>query len=334
MPKPVTAPPPCAHEYQWSKPPARIEDVPGYSHPAHSDKVLQLDDEDITHFVKCGSIDVNAISDQLDVLMSGTTSWKTIYHTITDLFQFDSIVGSKEDFICLLIGIARSWDADAECAPAEVLKSLINNASSLVKVEEDLHQAQTSLSRIRNERNQAMTDVRKLVDTSNRLRKERNHLKTSLEDIAATGSAPTSIQYEALREEVAHLKDERDRLTKVIEHDKEALRNAEEENTAMTLQISLMNEDFDDKNAVIEALESASVEMMKEHANLELLHLSAKAELEASKSVIKTMKVQQDAEQKVYKSRIQRLKSRASMDGADINSSISRELAFFFFFFF
>ncbi|KAF8628131.1 hypothetical protein AX14_011266 [Amanita brunnescens Koide BX004] len=189
--------------------------------------------------------------------MSGTTSWKTIYHTITDLFQFDSIVGSKEDFICLLIGIARSWDADAECAPAEVLKSLINDASSLVKVEEDLHQAQTSLSRIRNERNQAMTDVRKLVDTSNRLRKERNHLKTSLEDIAATGSAPTSIQYEALREEVAHLKDERDRLTKVIEHDKEALRNAEEENTAMTLQISLMNEDFNDKNAVIEALESA-----------------------------------------------------------------------------
>ncbi|KAF8675622.1 hypothetical protein AX14_005071 [Amanita brunnescens Koide BX004] len=327
LPKPDVTAPPRAHKYQWSKPPAKVEDIPGYTHATHKEKVLQLDDEDATHFVKRGHVDINAISDELDILLSGNTSWKTMYHTITDLFQFDSIVGSKDDFICLLIGLARSWDADAECRPAEVLKTLINDASSLVKTEEDLHGAQANLSKIRNERNQAMMDVRKLVDTVDRLRKERNRLKEAMEDIAATGVAPTKIQFEALQEEVAHLKDKCDRLSKVIEHDKDALCNAEEENTAMTLQISLMNEDFDNKNAVIKALESAATEMMKEHANLELLHLSAKAELDTAKSVIKTMKVQQDAEQKVYESRIQRLKSRASTDGADVNSSISRELA-------
>ncbi|KAF8680698.1 hypothetical protein AX14_004499 [Amanita brunnescens Koide BX004] len=207
-------------------------------------------------------------------------------------------------------------------------KTLLNDASALIRTEEDLHNAQATLSRIRNEQNQALTDVKKLSEMCDRLRRDRNNLKATMEDIVKSGGGfADTVQFEGLQEEVALLKDEKARLSKIIEHDKAALRAAEEENTAMTLQISLMNEDFDDKNAVIEALESASVEMMKEHANLELLHLSAKAELEASKSVITTMKVQHDAEQKVYKSRIQCLKSRASTDGADVNSSISCELA-------
>ncbi|KAF8709761.1 hypothetical protein AX14_013475 [Amanita brunnescens Koide BX004] len=328
LPKPDVVAPPLAHEYQWSKPPSDLKTLPGYVHTAHKEKVLQIDNEDPTHFVKRGSVDINALSEELDVLLSSTTSWKTIYHAITDLFQFDSIEGSQDDFICLLIGLARSWDSDAECRPAEVVKTLLNDASALVRTEEELHGAQTTLSRIRNERNQALTDVKKLSETCDRLRRDRNHLKAAMEDIVKSGGGvANTVQFEALQEEVALLKDEKAGLNKIIEHDKAALRTAEEENTAMTLQISLMNEDFDDKNAVIEALESTSVEMMKEHANLELLHLSAKAELEASKSVITTMKVQHDAEQKVYESRIQCLKSRASTDGADVNSSISRELA-------
>ncbi|KAF8673045.1 hypothetical protein AX14_005439 [Amanita brunnescens Koide BX004] len=328
LPKPVVAIPPLAHEYQWSKPPGNLKTLPGYVHTAHKEKVLQIDDEDPTHFIKRGSVDINALSEELDVLLSASTSWKTIYHSITDLFQFDSIAGSRDDFICLLIGLARSWDSDADCKPAEVVKTLLNDASALVRTEEELHNAQTTLSRIRNERNQALTDVKKLSETCDRLRRDRNHLKAAMEDIMNSGGgAANVVQFEALQEEVALLKDEKAGLSKIIEHDKAALRTADEENTAMTLQISLMNEDFDDKNAVIEALESASVEMMKEHANLELLHLGAKAELEASKSVITTMKVQHEAEQKVYESRIQCLKSRASTDGADVNSSISRELA-------
>ncbi|KAF8666918.1 hypothetical protein AX14_006418 [Amanita brunnescens Koide BX004] len=175
----------------------------------------------------------------------------------TDLFQFDSIAGTRSNFICLLIGLARSWDDDAECNPAGIVKTLINNASSLVKTEEELHIAQTALSRIRNECNQAMTDVRKLVDTVDRLRKDRNTLKAAMEDIVGKGGvALSAAQFEGIQAELAQLKDENDRLNKVIKHDKDALRTAEEENTAFTLQISLMNEDFDDKNAVIEALEA------------------------------------------------------------------------------
>ncbi|KAF8680803.1 hypothetical protein AX14_004479 [Amanita brunnescens Koide BX004] len=328
LPKPGVAAPPLAHEYQWSKPPSDPKALPGYIHTAHKEKVLQIDDEDPTHFIKRGPVDINVLSEELDVLLSASTSWKTIYHAITDLFQFDSIAGSRDDFICLLIGLARSWDSDADCKPAEVVKALLNDASALVRTEEELHNAQETLSRIRNERNQALTDVKKLSETCDRLRRDRNHLKAAMEDIVKSGGGvANTVQFEGLQEEVALLKDEKAGLNKIIEHDKAALHAAEEENTAMTLQISLMNEDFDDKNAVIEALESTSVEMMKEHTNLELLHLSAKAELEASKSVITTMKVQHDAEQKVYESRIQRLKSRASTDGADVNSSISRELA-------
>ena len=115
---------------------------------------------------------------------------------------------------------------------------------------------------------------------------------------------------EGLQEDVALLKDEKAGLVKVIEHDKAALRAAEEENTAMTLQISLMNDDIDDKNALIEEVQSTASEMMKEYGKLEILHTTTKHELDSTKSVITTMKVQHEAEQKVYESRIQRLKSR------------------------
>ncbi|KAF8679375.1 hypothetical protein AX14_004557 [Amanita brunnescens Koide BX004] len=132
-----------------------------------------------------------------------------------------------------------------------------------------------------------------------------------MEDILGKGGvAPTSAQFEGIQVELAWLKDENDRLNKVIEHDKDALRAAEEENTAFMLQVSLMNEDFDNKNAVIEALESAAVEMMKEHGKLEIAHMSLKAELEAAKAVIVTMKTHQEGEQKVYESRIKHLQAR------------------------
>ena len=74
-----------------------------------------------------------------------------------------------------------------------------------------------------------------------------------MQDIVNSGgTAPTSAQFEGLQQEVALLKDEKAGLTKVIKHDKAALRAAEEENAAMVLQVSLQNEDIDDKNALIE----------------------------------------------------------------------------------
>ena len=48
-----------------------------------------------------------------------------------------------------------------------------------------------------------MTDVKKLTETCDRLRKDRNRLKTSLEDIVSSGGvAPTKAQFEGLQEEV------------------------------------------------------------------------------------------------------------------------------------
>ncbi|KAF8719225.1 hypothetical protein AX14_011291 [Amanita brunnescens Koide BX004] len=170
LPKPDYEVPPLAHEYAWLTPPTDIKTLPGYAYDAHQEKTLHVNNDDVTHFVKRGDVDVNDISNQLDILLSGHSSWKTIYHAITDLFQFDSIAGTRNDFICLLIGLARSWDDDSECKPADIVKTLINDASSLVKTEEELHIAQTALSRIRNERNQAMTDVKKLSETVDRLR--------------------------------------------------------------------------------------------------------------------------------------------------------------------
>ncbi|KAF8673093.1 hypothetical protein AX14_005416, partial [Amanita brunnescens Koide BX004] len=326
--KPDYEVPPLAHEYIWTSPPADVSTLPGYIYEAHAEKTLHVDDDDVTHFVKRGDVNINDLSNQLDILLSGNSSWKTIYHAITDLFQFDSIVGTRSDFICLLIGLARSWDDDAECNPAGIVKTLINDASALVKTEEELHITQTTLSRIRNERNQAMTDVRKLVDTVDRLRKDRNTLKMAMEDIVGKGGvAPTTTQFEGIQAELALLKDENDRLNKVIEHDKNALRAAKEENTAFTLQVLLMNEDFDDKNAVIEALESASVEMMKEHGKLEIAHMSLKAELDTAMAVILTMKMHQESEQKVYESRISRLKARMDENPSTGSDGISKELA-------
>ena len=330
--KPDYEVPPLAHEYIWSNPPADVKTLPGYVYEAYQEKMLHVDNEDVTHFIKRGDVDVNDISNQLDVLLSGNSSWKTIYHAITDLFQFDSIAGTRNDFICLLIGLARSWDDDSECNPAGIVKTLINNASSLVKTEEELHIAQTALSRIRNERNQAMTNVKKLSETIDRLRKDRNTLKAAMQDIVNSGgTAPTAAQFEGLQQEMALLKDEKAGLTRIIEHDKAALRVAEDENTAMTLQISLMNDDIDDKNALIEECQAAAMDMMRKYGEMEILSTSAKHELKSAKSIITTMKVQHDAEQKVYESRIQRLKARdpkeSTLPAAPSDQHLRKELA-------
>ena len=139
LPKPDYEVPPLAHEYNWAPLPTNIKSLPGYVYDAHQEKTLHIDDDNAAHFLKRGDIDINDISNQLDVLLSGDTSWKTMYHAITDLFQFNSIAGTRSDFICLLIGLVRSWDDDAECNPAGIVKTLINDASSLVKTEEELH---------------------------------------------------------------------------------------------------------------------------------------------------------------------------------------------------
>ena len=67
--------------------------------------------------------------------------------------------------------------------------------------------------------------------------------------------------------------------------------------------------------------------MMKEHGKLEIAHMSLKAKLEAAKAVIETMKVHQEGEQKVYESRINRLKARAGESATTGSDNASKELA-------
>ncbi|KAF8662354.1 hypothetical protein AX14_007071 [Amanita brunnescens Koide BX004] len=181
----------------WSSTPEPAEAVPGYKHSDWPDAILQCEDGDAYHFIKRGAADISKIADDLDALMSGDTSWKTMFHAINDCFQFNTIRGSPEEFMCMLAGLSKAWNDDAECRPLEILTKVINNASALGRVSSRLGSANTALVRIRNERNQARADRKALIDkflkeqdnyktavaTVERLRRQRNELKAALEDI-------------------------------------------------------------------------------------------------------------------------------------------------------
>ncbi|KAF8661464.1 hypothetical protein AX14_007226 [Amanita brunnescens Koide BX004] len=181
----------------WSSTPEPAEAVPGYKHSDWPDSILQCEDGDAYHFIKRGAADISKIADDLDALMSGDTSWKTMFHAINDCFQFNTIRGSPEEFMCMLAGLSKAWNDDAECRPLEILTKVINNASALGRVSSRLGSANTALVRIRNERNQARADRKALIDkfikeqdnyraataTVERLRRQCNELKAALEDI-------------------------------------------------------------------------------------------------------------------------------------------------------
>ncbi|KAF8680609.1 hypothetical protein AX14_004529 [Amanita brunnescens Koide BX004] len=88
----------------WSSTPEPADAIPGYKHSDWPDAILQCDDEDAYHFIKRGDADISKITDELDALMSGDTSWKTMFHAINDCFQFNTIRGSPEEFMCMLSG--------------------------------------------------------------------------------------------------------------------------------------------------------------------------------------------------------------------------------------
>ena len=65
LPKPDYEVPLLAHEYGWAPPPADVTTLPGYVYEAHQEKTLHVDDDDVTHFIKRGSVDINDISNLL-----------------------------------------------------------------------------------------------------------------------------------------------------------------------------------------------------------------------------------------------------------------------------
>ncbi|KAF8662342.1 hypothetical protein AX14_007087 [Amanita brunnescens Koide BX004] len=178
----------------WSSTPEPADAIPGYKHSEWPDAILQCDDDDAYHFIKRGHADISKIADDLDALMTGDTSWKTMFHAINDCFQFNTIRGSPEEFMCMIAALAKTWNDDAECRPLDVLAKVVNNTSALGRVSSRLGTANTALVRIRNERNQARADRKALIDkflkeqdnfkaavaTPERLRRQRNELKAAL----------------------------------------------------------------------------------------------------------------------------------------------------------
>ncbi|KAF8675477.1 hypothetical protein AX14_005115 [Amanita brunnescens Koide BX004] len=238
----------------WSSTPEPAESIPGYKHSDWPDAILQCDDEDAYHFIKRGDADISKIADELDALMMGDTSWKTMFHAINDCFQFNTIRGSPEEFLCMLAALAKSWNDDAKCHPLEILTKVINNASALGVASSQLGTANTALTHVRNEWNQARANRKTLIDkflkeqdnykaaiaTVERLRRQRNELKAALEDIR---DAPDVLP-QALTD-----------LQKAADDDRNEIKSLRAAAGALTEEKNALAEQLADRNNIIASYE-------------------------------------------------------------------------------
>ncbi|KAF8675476.1 hypothetical protein AX14_005117 [Amanita brunnescens Koide BX004] len=316
----------------WSSTPEPAEAIPGYKHSDWPDTILQCEDGDAYHFVKRGEADISKIADELDALMSGDTSWKTMFHAINDCFQFNTIRGSPEEFMCMLAALAKAWNDDAECRPLEILTKVINNASALGRVSSRLGTANTALIRIRNERNQARADRKALIDkflkeqdnykaavtTVERLRRQRNELKAALEDIR---DAP-----DPLPQALADLqKNSDDVLT-----ENKTLRD-----TAATLagKKKDLEEQLADRNEIIAAYERENADLTRQLGDSDVLRVGMKGELDTAKAVIESVRKTMNMEKATYEKQLARAARGAlgttpsSGDGSAYQKQLESQLA-------
>ena len=289
----------------WSSTPEPADAIPGYKHSDWPDAILQCDDDDAYHFIKRGNADITKIADDLDALMSGDTTWKTMFHAINDCFQFNSIRGSPEEFMCMLAGLAKTWNDDAECRPLDVLTKVVNNAASLGRVSSRLGTANTALIRIRNERNQARADRRALIDkflkeqdnfkaavaTTERLRRQRNELKAALEDIRDTP--------DPLPQALADLQKSSD---DVLDKNKVLRTSA----AALTTEKENLLEQLADRNEIIAAYERENAELTRQLGDSDVLRVGMKGELDTAKAVIESLRKSMDAEKATFERQLAR----------------------------
>ena len=289
----------------WSSTPEPTDAIPGYKHSDWPDAILQCDDDDAYHFIKRGHADISKIADDLDALMSGDTSWKTMFHAINNCFQFNTIHGSPEEFMCMMAALAKTWNDNAECHPLDVLTKVINNATALGHVSSRLGTANTALIRIRNERNQARTDRKALIDkflkeqdnfkaavaTAERLRRQRNELKAALEDIR---DAP-----DPLPQALAELQKSSDN---VLEENK-ALKDTV---TALTSETSSLAEQLADRNEIIAAYERENAELTRQLGDSDVLRVGMKGELDTAKAVIESIRKTMNAEKAMFEKQLAR----------------------------
>ncbi|KAF8651014.1 hypothetical protein AX14_008511 [Amanita brunnescens Koide BX004] len=316
----------------WSSTPEPAEAVPGYKHSDWPDAILQCEDGDAYHFIKRGDADISKIADELDTLMSGDTSWKTMFHAINDCFQFNTIRGSPEEFMCMLAGLSKAWNDDAECRPLEILTKVINNASALGRVSSRLGSANTALVRIRNERNQARADRKALIDkflkeqdnykaataTVERLRRQRNELKAALEDIR---DAP-----DPLPQALADLQKSSD---DVLDENK----TLRETVTTLTNQSKDLTEQLADRNEIIAAYERENADLTRQLGDSDVLRVGMKGELDTAKAVIESIRKTMNAEKATFEKQLARATRGApsntpgSTDGSAYQKQLESQLA-------
>ncbi|KAF8662348.1 hypothetical protein AX14_007085 [Amanita brunnescens Koide BX004] len=310
----------------WSSTPEPAEAVPGYTHSDWPDAILQCEDGDGYHFIKRGHADISKIADDLDALMMGDTSWKTMFHAINDCFQFNTIRGSPEEFMCMMAALAKSWN------DLDVLTKVINNASTLGWTSSRLSTANTALVRIRNERNQAHADRKALIDkflkeqdnykaavsTIERLRRQRNELKTALEDIR---DAPDPLP-QALSDLQKHSDD-------VLNHNLD-LKMAV---GALTEEKNNLSEELSDRNAIIAAYERENADLTRQLGDSDILRIGMKGELDTARAVIESMRKSMDAEKATFVKQLERTTRGApttapsSGDGSAYQQQLESQLA-------
>ena len=261
--------------------------------------------------------------------MSGDTSWKAMFHAINDCFQFNTIRGSPEEFMCMMAALAKTWNDDAECRPLDVLTKVINNSTALGRVSSRLGSANTALVRIRNERNQARADRKALIDkflkeqdnfkaavaTTERLRRQRNELKAALEDIR---DAP-----DPLPQALAELQKSSD---DVLDENK-ALRAT---TTALTSERDSLSEQLADRNEIIAAYERENAELTRQLGDSDILRVGMKGELDTAKAVIESMRRTMDAEKATFEKQLSRatrgVPTAAPVQGMGLHTSSSWSL--------
>ncbi|KAF8695819.1 hypothetical protein AX14_001632 [Amanita brunnescens Koide BX004] len=316
----------------WSSTPEPADAIPGYKHSDWPDAILQCDDEDAYHFIKHSHADISKVADDLDALMSGNTSWKTMFHAINNCFQFNTIRGSPEEFMCMLAALAKTWNDDAECHPLEVLTKVINNATVLGQVSSHLGTANTALIRIRNERNQVHADRKALIDkflkeqdnfkaavaTTERLRRQRNELKAALEDIR---DAPDPLP-QALSELQKH-------SDEVLDENKALKATA----TALASERSNLAEQLADRNEIIAAYERENAELTHQLGDSDVLRVGMKGELDTAKAVIESIRKTMNAEKATFEKQLARATHGASTttpssgDGSAYQKQLESQLA-------
>jgi hypothetical protein len=87
----------------------------GYIHLADALPVLDINPANAYRFMARGAINVGMIKGAVNTLLSKTTSWRTLGHFITDLFNDSKVLGDEDDIDQALLSICRISEEAITC---------------------------------------------------------------------------------------------------------------------------------------------------------------------------------------------------------------------------